>query len=76
MVRGLVEAKLVVRVRTNEDRRLIEVAPTALGKTLLEAVDRAELRWLESIIEGLGGEDRAVVERAVEVLLTALEEPT
>ncbi len=52
MVDGLVEAKLAVRIPAEDDRRKVAVAPTALGRTLLEAVDRAELRWLDSIIEG------------------------
>jgi DNA-binding MarR family transcriptional regulator len=74
MVDGLVEARLAVRIRAEHDRRGVAVTPTALGRTLLEAVDRAELRWLDSIIEGLDNEDRTAVQRAVEVLLAALDD--
>ena len=74
MVGGLVEAKLVVRIQAEDDRRKVAVTPTALGRTLLEAVDRAELRWLDSIIEGLENQDRATVQVAVEVLLAALDD--
>ena len=76
MVDGLVDARLAVRIQAQGDARRVEVIPTALGRTLLEAVDRAELQWLESIIVGLGEGDRASVQRAVEVLLAALDEPS
>jgi DNA-binding MarR family transcriptional regulator len=65
---------LAVRRPSPIDGRRVEVVPTALGKTLLEAVDRRQLRWLEKAMDDLPSADRAAVARAVEVLLALISE--
>jgi DNA-binding MarR family transcriptional regulator len=74
IVDGLVEARLAVRRPSPIDGRRVEVVPTALGKTLLEAVDRRQLRWLDAAMDDLPSADRAAVARAIEVLLALISD--
>lgn len=64
----LEDGKLVVRVPSTEDRRLVWIVPTVLGRSLAAGSRRRRSSWLERYLSGLSDSDRATVARAVEIL--------
>lgn len=74
IVDGLENGKLVVRDRSAPDRRVVQIVPTTLGRTLVVSARRRRLRWLESYLAGLSARDRAALERTIEILALAAED--
>jgi DNA-binding MarR family transcriptional regulator len=68
IVDWLEDGKLVVRVPSTEDRRLVWIVPTILGKSLAAGSRRRRSSWLEGYLAGLTDRDRSTLERAVEIL--------
>jgi DNA-binding MarR family transcriptional regulator len=73
IVDGLEEGKLVLRVRTAPDRRVAKIVPTTLGRTFVAGARSRRLRWLESFLGGLDDEERASVDRALDILVRAAD---
>ena len=73
IVDWLEEGKLVLRVPSTEDRRLVWIVPTMLGKSLAAGSRRRRASWLEPYLSGLSDPDRATLARAVEILNVAPE---
>jgi DNA-binding MarR family transcriptional regulator len=68
IVDGLQEGKLVIKRRSSEDGRVVQVVPTALGTSLALGAEGRRLRWLETFLNRLNERDRATIERAVAIL--------
>ncbi len=74
IVGRLVDKGLVEKRDDPSDRRSSIVAMTSEGSQLLEQRRRERTAYLSRRIEGLDGEDHAVLERAVELLEEMIEE--
>jgi DNA-binding MarR family transcriptional regulator len=72
----LEESGLVTRAADPTDRRSSLITITAAGRELLAFARTGKDAFLSARIEGLGAEDRATVERAVDLLERMLEEPS
>lgn len=69
-------AGLVSRVReTHGDRRRVCLQVTTEGERILRTVRSRRTAWLSARLRGLGGEDFAAVEAAIEPLARLLEKP-
>lgn len=69
-------AGLVRRVReTHGDRRRVCLQVTTEGERVLRTVRSRRTAWLSARLRGLGGEDFAAVEAAIEPLARLLEKP-
>jgi DNA-binding MarR family transcriptional regulator len=71
IVDWLEDGKLVVRVPSTEDRRLVWIVPTLLGRSLAAGSRRRRSIWLEDYLGDLSESDRATLARAVEILNNA-----
>jgi DNA-binding MarR family transcriptional regulator len=67
-------AGLVVRTRSSEDARRVQLALTPKGMRALRSVRRRRTAWLAERLEGLSPEEIAAVGRAIEPLSKLLEE--
>ena len=65
MINRLIEAGLVERSRSTEDRRVVTVRLTEAGKELLAEGQRRWTRGLEEILSQLSEEDRARLDNAL-----------
>lgn len=74
IVGRLVQKGLVEKKEDSSDRRSSIVAITPEGSQLLEQRRRERTAYLARRIEGLDGDDRAVLERAVMLLEEMIEE--
>ncbi len=73
MVDGLEEGKLVVRQRSPQDGRVVQVVATTLGRSLVAGSQRRRLQWLESRLSELDETDRVNLERAAAILYRLTE---
>jgi DNA-binding MarR family transcriptional regulator len=73
IVDSLEDGKLVVRVPSTEDRRLVWIVPTMLGRSLAAGSRRRQSSWLEAHLRNLTERDRATLTRAVEILSSAVD---
>jgi DNA-binding MarR family transcriptional regulator len=73
IVDGLEEGKLVLRVRTAPDGRVVKIVPTTLGRTFVASARSRRLRWLESFLGGLDDDERASIDRALDILVRAAD---
>jgi DNA-binding MarR family transcriptional regulator len=67
-------AGLVVRTRSTEDARRVQLALTPKGVRALRSVRRRRTAWLAERLEGLSPVQIAAVDRAIEPLARLLEE--
>jgi DNA-binding MarR family transcriptional regulator len=65
---GLVSRGLVARVRCDADRRVVRLALSADGRSLLDRSASRRTAWLATRIAELGTTERAALARAVEVI--------
>jgi DNA-binding MarR family transcriptional regulator len=68
------KAGLVVRTRSTEDARRVQLALTPKGVRALRSVRRRRTAWLSSRLEGLSPEEIAAVDRAIEPLSRLVED--
>jgi len=73
MVDWLEQGKLVVRVPSTEDRRLVWIVPTLLGRSLAGGSRRRRSSWLEGYLTDLSQRERTTVARALEILSSAVD---
>jgi len=73
IVDGLEEGKLVLRVRTAPDGRVVKIVPTTLGRTFVASARSRRLRWLEWFLDGLDDDERASIDRALDILVRAAD---
>jgi DNA-binding MarR family transcriptional regulator len=71
-VTALEAAGLVVRERDATDRRVVRIAATPAGRSLLERGRAARVRLVAELIADLAPADRATLERAAELVEAAL----
>ena len=74
IVDALAEQGLVVKKRNAQDARSTLIHPTTAGRKLLMQGRERRVRALADQITALGGEDRAVLERAAEILRKVIAE--
>ena len=65
---------LATKTEDAQDRRVVRIAATAKGRALLEAGRERRLEVLTVQIEALSREERAVLQRAAEILVRLNEE--
>jgi DNA-binding MarR family transcriptional regulator len=78
LVDRLVQAGLAERTENPEDRRAREVALSAKGHAVIDKLVGEQFRWIGDLVHCLKAEDRALVLKALPVLLEAekkLSEP-
>jgi DNA-binding MarR family transcriptional regulator len=75
IVAGLEEAALVRREIDPTDRRVARVTITPAGAQLLARSRTLKDAYLASLLDHLGPEDLAVIERAVPILERLVDEP-
>jgi DNA-binding MarR family transcriptional regulator len=68
LVSALEAAGLAQRVRDDADRRVVKVAATQLGRTLLEEGRAARVKVVAALLRGLPAEDVEVLARASEII--------
>lgn len=68
MIERLVQAGLVQRSETPDDRRVRLVHLTAAGQQVVTESIQAQQGWLEPLLAGLTAEQRAAVSQALRVL--------
>ncbi|HEY4606347.1 MAG TPA: MarR family transcriptional regulator, partial [Acidimicrobiia bacterium] len=73
IVDALEDGKLVLRVRSAPDGRVVRIVPTTLGATLVTSARHRRLRWLESFIDGLDDGERDVIEQALDIMAGAAD---
>ena len=73
LVDRLVERKLVVRHRTEKDRRKVTVALTDKGRYYLAKLEKHRKRFLETLVNGLKEKDKKIMERGISILVDSLE---
>jgi DNA-binding MarR family transcriptional regulator len=66
---------LVERVRDQEDRRVLQVRATALGRRLMEEGRRRRVVRLAAALEALPAPDRKLLARAAELILRLANPP-
>jgi DNA-binding MarR family transcriptional regulator len=66
-------AGLIVRTR-GTDRRRVELTLSAEGKRVLKTVRAKRSAWLAERLEGLGDDERAAIEAAIEPLARLIED--
>ena len=66
-------AGLIVRTR-GTDRRRVGLTLSPEGKRVLKSVRAKRAAWLAERMEGLGGDERAAIEAAIEPLARLLEQ--
>lgn len=74
LVDKLVQAGMLERTEDPHDRRAKQVTLTGKGRQLIEKSIHARFRWLESLVQGLSGEERSKVDEALRILTNAVEE--
>ena len=74
IVDALAEQGLVVKKKNAQDARSTLIHPTGAGKKLLMKGRERRVRALAARIAALGAEDRAVLERAAEILRKVIAE--
>jgi DNA-binding MarR family transcriptional regulator len=74
IVARLGEAGLIERTADERDRRVVRLQITADGRKLLRALRTRKTAYLAKRIEKLDPEERAILERAAEVLERMLDE--
>ena len=67
-------AGLVVRTRSAEDGRRVDLALTPKGVSALRSIRRRRTAWLAERLEGLSPSELAAVDRAIAPLLRLVEE--
>ena len=67
----LVQSGLLLRTEDPSDRRARTLALTEAGRALAEAGLRERTRWIEDLEAGLSADERALVLRALPVLVAA-----
>jgi DNA-binding MarR family transcriptional regulator len=70
----LEKASLVVRTRSTEDARRVQIALTPKGVRALRSVRRRRTAWLAARLDGLSPVELAALDRAIEPLGQLLEE--
>ena len=70
----LEEMGLIVRTPDPQDRRSSLVAPTPAARELLDELRTRKTAFLAERIEGLGADERAVLDRAADILERMLAE--
>ena len=73
LVRELEREQLVERVRDADDRRVLTVRATARGRRLLLAGRRRRVLLLAEALDQLPAKDRALLDRAAELIERASE---
>ena len=68
------KAGLIVRTRSVEDARRVQLALTPKGVRALRSIRRRRTAWLASRLEGLTPVELAAIDRAIEPLSQLLEE--
>ncbi len=68
LVRELERAGLVERVRDRDDRRVLQVRATALGRRLMEEGRRRRVARLAAALEALPAADRRLLARSAELI--------
>ncbi len=71
LVERLVQAGLVQRTESAEDRRVRQIALTDKGRALVERGIEDRHRWVERLVSGLTPEQREAVLKALPILLEA-----
>jgi DNA-binding MarR family transcriptional regulator len=71
-VAALEAAGLASRERSTEDRRVVRVAATAAGRTVLQRGRAARVRLIADLIAGSSERDRGTLRRAAELILKRL----
>jgi DNA-binding MarR family transcriptional regulator len=74
MVAALEQAGLVERVRSDSDRRVVEVGATAAGRALLESGRAARVRVVAGLLRGVSERDRGTLHRAATIIARVLQE--
>jgi len=69
----LEEAGLLVRVRSDVDRRRVGLELTPAGERLLRSIRERRTAWLAERLEALEPEELRAIERAIEPLLKLVE---
>ena len=68
------KAGLVVRTRSSEDARRVQLALTPKGVRALRSVRRRRTAWLAERLDGLSPVELAALDRAIKPLAQLLEE--
>lgn len=68
LIDGLVARQLAIRQVSPTDRRRVTLAPTAQGKTTLEAVRQSTQARLAEVLAALSPSQRATIVQAMEIL--------
>ncbi len=71
---ALEEGGFIERRRCGDDRRVLEVYPTAKGEEVLPAVRQARRRWRELLLSSLTPEERETLDALLERLASRAEE--
>ncbi len=71
MVDRMVQAGLVDREESAEDRRVRRVQLSSRGRQLMERAARRRYQWVEALVEELGAEERAAAARVIPALIEA-----
>ena len=71
MVDRLVQAQLVDRVESQEDRRVRTVALSARGRHLIERRIRSRYRWVDRLVGELGEDLKASMRKVLPALIEA-----
>ncbi|MGH8927174.1 MAG: MarR family winged helix-turn-helix transcriptional regulator [Acidimicrobiia bacterium] len=75
IVDALEEGRLLIRRPSVEDGRKVWLLPTTLGRSLARGSRYRRTGWLASYLSRLAEADRAIVRRAMELLVDAVEVP-
>jgi DNA-binding MarR family transcriptional regulator len=71
MVDRLVQAQLVDRVESPEDRRVRTVALSAQGRHLIDRRIRSRYRWVDELVGELGADTKASMGKVLHALIEA-----
>jgi len=71
MVDRLVQAELVARAESPEDRRVRRVELSARGRHLIDRGIRRRYRWVDELVGGLGADTKASVRKTLPALIEA-----
>lgn len=78
IISRLCERNLVERYRDPSDRRSQRVSLTEQGQHLLDAIDNAQLKRIEVMLQGFSVQERdlfmALMEKYLQITLTEMEE--
>ncbi|MFA5402762.1 MAG: MarR family transcriptional regulator [Candidatus Omnitrophota bacterium] len=69
----LVRHKLVVRQRSDKDRRKVIITLTDKGKHYLAELAVYRRKFFKAFLDGLNKEDRRIMERGISILVDSLE---